>query len=272
MPAPGVCVDLERVLGNNTCTLVESILRAEEKATTDEIAVLVVPTTGGRSIESYALQVFNDWGIGKAGKDNGVLLVVALQDRTVRIEVGSGLEKVLTDGDAREIISSTLLPAFRQNRYRTGILAGLDAIRTGLGHAVNARNTLVTLPSDSGAVTPTVPATFRPGIADTDTGYDHNSAERGDSSDSSDSSATLWIVLLLVLAIGSWAWSAYAKANGISNGNDGGSGTYNSRRRYSSWSSRSNGSSRSRSSSSRSSGRSSFGGGRSRGGGGSGSW
>ncbi len=275
VPEPGVCVDQERVLGPQTCTLLAAILAADEKATTDEIAVLVVPTTGGRSIESYALEVFNDWGVGKAGKDNGVLLVVALQDRTVRIEVGTGLEKTLTDGDAREIISGTLLPAFRQSRYRTGILAGLDAIRKALGHPMSTRTMLVTLPADSGAVTPTAVPTYRPGIADTDPGYDDtgypgSSADRA--SERSDGSATLWIVLLLVLAVGSWAWSAYSKANGNSGGDDGSGSSYTRRRRYSSFSSRSNGSSSSRSSSSGGSRRSSFGGGRSRGGGGSGSW
>ena len=122
VPEPAICVDLPGVLGAETCRKVTAKLEADEKATGDELAVLVVRTTGDESIEEYALRAFNTWGVGQAGEDNGVLLVVALDDRTVRIQVGSGLEKTVTDGRAREIIGAELVPMFRAGSYRQGIL------------------------------------------------------------------------------------------------------------------------------------------------------
>src|SRR3954453_18376912 len=89
-PSPAVCSDSRGVLGPQTCARVAEILTADELATTDEIAVVVIGTTGTSTIESYATALFNNWAVGKAGVDNGVLVVVAFDDRTMRIEVGAG--------------------------------------------------------------------------------------------------------------------------------------------------------------------------------------
>ena len=73
------------------------LLKAHEERTGNQVVVLTTPSLGGESIEEYALQVFNTWKLGKKGKDNGVLVVVAPKDRRMRIEVGYGLEPMLTD-------------------------------------------------------------------------------------------------------------------------------------------------------------------------------
>jgi uncharacterized protein len=261
-PDARVCVDEVGVLGSALCTKVAAILDEDERLTTDEIAVLVVRTSGDETIEHYATRTFNSWGIGQADKDNGVLLLVAMDDRAVRIEVGTGLESTLTDGEAEEIIYGTITPEFKSGDYRTGILAGLDAIRKNLEHRVTVRNALAGLAGNAGTRYTPRPTTSR----------QHNVDDSGDDGETSSSDGTpvLWIVLLVLLVGGSWAWSAYRRANGYDDGDDDASGGYR-RSSYRSRGSRSFGSSGSRRSSGSSS-RSSFGGGRSRGGGGSGSW
>jgi len=268
VPEPAICVDLPGVLGAETCRTVTAKLEADEKATGDELAVLVVRTTGDESIEEYALRAFNTWGVGQAGEDNGVLLVVALDDRTVRIQVGSGLEKTVTDGRAREIIGAELVPMFRAGSYRQGILNGLDALRVRLGHEVTASNSLASIPQDPGYRPPAPAAAPRTSVA-FEYAYDRDEDEAQDSG--ADTKLILWVVLLVVIMLISWGISA-ARGGGGGDGDDSGSGY----RRRSSWGSTTRGFS-SRSSSSRSgsrsgSGRSSFGGGRSRGAGGSGKW
>jgi len=262
-PDSNVCVDVVGVLGSVTCSKVAAILDVDERLTTDEIAVLVVRTTGDETIEHYATRTFNSWGIGRADKNNGVLLLVAIDDRALRIEVGAGLEKTLTDGEAEEIIYGTITPQFSTGDYRSGILAGLDAIRRQLKHAVTSTNALAGLAdgADSG-ITP--PTTSRNQYA-----YDSDDEGR---SGSSGGGGVLWIILLVAVMVIGWAWSAYRRANGYDDGDDDSSYDYR-RSSYRSRGFRSFGSSRrSSGSSSRSSSRSGFGGGRSRGGGGSGSW
>ena len=106
-----------------------------EKDTTDELAVVTITSLGDESIETYAVGLFEKWGIGKKGKDNGVLFIMALEERKVRIEVGYGLEPVLTDGRAGRILDSEVVPSFREGDYETGIINGVAAIedylRTG---------------------------------------------------------------------------------------------------------------------------------------------
>ncbi|GII22390.1 hypothetical protein Pme01_19870 [Planosporangium mesophilum] len=136
-PAPdGRCVDTTGVLGSDLCSRITAVLRADEDRTGDEIAVAVVPTTGDASIESWATGLFNSWGVGKVGQDNGVLLVVAVDDHRLRIATGRGMTGRLSDDRADQIITTTITPEFRHDRYAAGILAGLDEIRRRLGHPV----------------------------------------------------------------------------------------------------------------------------------------
>ena len=91
-----------------------------------------MPDLGGATIEDYSVRLFEKWGIGKRGEDNGVLLIVAMAERDVRIEVGYGLEGVIPDGKAGRILDEAVLPEFRDGNYALGILNGVYEIRLAI--------------------------------------------------------------------------------------------------------------------------------------------
>jgi uncharacterized protein len=95
-----------------------------------EVAVVTVTSLDGQSVDTYANQLFNQWGIGAKGKDNGVLLLIAPNDRKVRFEVGYGLEPVLTDGRCGRVLDEQVLPAFKAGEYGRGALNGCTQIMT----------------------------------------------------------------------------------------------------------------------------------------------
>ncbi|MEO6121097.1 MAG: TPM domain-containing protein [Acidimicrobiales bacterium] len=99
----------------------------------NQVAVAVVATTGGRSIEDYSIDLAREWGVGRAGDDNGVVLVIAVEDRTLRIEVGRGLEGTLTDLQSGRIIRERLVPLLRDGKLGEAVAQGAVAIRTELG-------------------------------------------------------------------------------------------------------------------------------------------
>lgn len=103
-------------------------LEALERDTTDQVVVVTVPSLEGHEIEDYGYQLGRAWGIGREDKDNGVLLLIAPDEKKVRIEVGYGLEPVLTDAMSALIIQNAILPSFRQGYYERGITQGVDAI------------------------------------------------------------------------------------------------------------------------------------------------
>jgi uncharacterized protein len=103
-------------------------LAAHESATGQQVVVVTVQTLGGRPIEDFGYQLGRLWRIGRAGKDDGALLIVAAAERQVRIEVGYGLEGTLTDAQSWGIIQSHMLPHFRAGDYEAGILAGTRAV------------------------------------------------------------------------------------------------------------------------------------------------
>ncbi len=103
-------------------------LAALETKNTDQLVVVTVPTLQGYAIEDYGYKLGRHWQIGQAGANNGVILLVAPNERKVRIEVGYGLEGVLTDAYSSLIIQREILPRFRSNDYPGGIIAGTDAI------------------------------------------------------------------------------------------------------------------------------------------------
>jgi len=159
-PRRAVCVDQVGVLGAQACARISRVLRADEEDTTDEIAVVVVHSTGGVPIETWGTGLFNHWGLGKRSKNNGILLVVAVDDRRLRIVTGSGMADRLPDGAASEIIGGTITPLFRAGRIRDGVLAGVDEIRVHLGHVVDVTNQLVD--RDMAPVSEPVPAVGDP--------------------------------------------------------------------------------------------------------------
>lgn len=106
----------------------EGRLAALESRTTDQLVVVTVRSLQGYEIEEYGYQLGRAWGIGQSAVDNGVLLIVAPNERQVRIEVGYGLEPVLTDAMSSLIIQRRILPAFHEGDYAGGIAAGAEAI------------------------------------------------------------------------------------------------------------------------------------------------
>lgn len=103
-------------------------LKVHEDRTGNQIAVLTVPTINGESIEEYAVDVFDAWKLGQKGRDNGILIIVVPDDRRMRIEVGYGLETILTDGMAGEIIQMAMTPKFKNRDYDGGIADGTMAV------------------------------------------------------------------------------------------------------------------------------------------------
>lgn len=99
-----------------------------EKDTSNELSVVTIPNLGGDTIENFAVKLFQDWGIGKKNKDNGILLLIARDDRQMRIEVGYGLEGALTDAQSFWIIQNVLKPSFQSGDYYGGINGGVDSI------------------------------------------------------------------------------------------------------------------------------------------------
>ena len=106
----------------------ETMLFNFEQSTSSQIALLIIKSLNGSDIESYSMRVVEKWKLGQKGKDNGVLLLIALKDRKMRIEVGYGLEDIITDLKAGYIIRKIIVPYFKQGDYYQGIYKGLSAI------------------------------------------------------------------------------------------------------------------------------------------------
>jgi uncharacterized protein len=127
-PLQARVTDLTGTLSAAERQALEEKLAAWEAQTTNQLAVLIVPTTKPETIEEYGIRVAEAWKLGQKGKDNGVLLLIAKNDRQMRIEVGYGLEGELTDVTARRIIGDTIAPYFGKGQFTAGIGAGVDRI------------------------------------------------------------------------------------------------------------------------------------------------
>ncbi len=127
-PLRGRVNDYAGVLQQNQVQSLEAQLGQFERETGHQVALLTIPTLDGEDIEGFSIRVAENWQIGKKGFDNGVILVVAVNDRRLRLEVGYGLEGVLPDAIAKRIISDYIVPRFRSQDYGGGILAGVDAV------------------------------------------------------------------------------------------------------------------------------------------------
>ena len=127
-PLAARVTDLTGTLTAGQQAALEEKLAAFEERKGAQVAVLLVGTTAPESIEAYSIRVAEAWKLGRDGVDDGALLLVALEDRTLRIEVGYGLEGVLPDITARRIIEETIKPLFRQRDIHGGINAGVDRI------------------------------------------------------------------------------------------------------------------------------------------------
>jgi uncharacterized protein len=127
-PMGGRVIDQTATLTQEQKNALDQTLRSFEARKGSQVVVLIVPTTAPETIEQYSMRVAEQWKPGRKNVDDGVLLVVAKDDRTVRIEVGYGLEGALTDADSKRIISEIIVPKFRQGDFYGGITAGVDRI------------------------------------------------------------------------------------------------------------------------------------------------
>ncbi len=127
-PATGYVTDTAGLLSQTTKLKLEQFLRGFEQSDSTQITVLTIPTLDGAALEAYSLKVLENWKIGQQGKDNGALLLIAKQERKVRIEVGYGLEGRLTDLLSGRIISNEISPRFKQGDYDGGIISGVVAM------------------------------------------------------------------------------------------------------------------------------------------------
>lgn len=131
VPVPALSspvTDLTQTLTPDQRSALDSRLRAYEAQKGTQIAVLIVPTTQPESIEQYSIRVADQWKIGRQGTDDGVILLVAKNDRTVRIEVGTGLEGAVPDVLANRIISQVIVPRFREGDFAGGINEAITRI------------------------------------------------------------------------------------------------------------------------------------------------
>jgi uncharacterized protein len=130
-PSPqGYVNDFAGVLSSETIANVERLLSALDDVTSAEVVVVTLDNLEGVNIEEYAAGLFQNWGIGKKEKDNGVLFILAPQDKAVRIEVGYGLEPIITDGRAGRILDNQVMPYLRQDKYDEAVEAGVLAIES----------------------------------------------------------------------------------------------------------------------------------------------
>ena len=127
-PLVGRVVDQTATLSSGDVASLQQTLKDFEARKGSQIAVLIVPTTAPETIEQYSLRVAEAWKIGRKKIDDGALLVIAKNDRHLRIEVGYGLEGALTDVTSKRIIDEVITPKFRSGDFAGGISAGVDRI------------------------------------------------------------------------------------------------------------------------------------------------
>ncbi|MBP9924490.1 MAG: TPM domain-containing protein [Cyclobacteriaceae bacterium] len=125
--------DDAHVLKQETIDALEKQLKSYEDSTSNQIAILILSTLDGESVEDYSMRVAEKWALGQKEKDNGVLLLIAVDDHAMRIEVGAGLEGVLTDALCSRIIRNEMAPNFRRADFDTGVTAAIQAIIAGIG-------------------------------------------------------------------------------------------------------------------------------------------
>ena len=127
-PLQGYVNDYGQVLSVRARQHLEESLAAFERSDSTQVVVLTVPSLEGEDIEGFSIRVAEGWKIGHKGKDNGVILLVAKQERKVRVEVGRGLEGKLTDLVSGRIIRGEIVPRFKQGDFDGGTIAGVSAI------------------------------------------------------------------------------------------------------------------------------------------------
>lgn len=146
----GRVVDQAGILDASTIEAITSQLAGYESSTGNQVVVVTLSELKGYPIEDWGLALGRGWGIGQKGKNNGVLLIVAPNDRELRIEVGYGLEGDLPDATANTIIDSEIVPYFKRGDMKGGVRAGVNAILAALGGKYTPTKPLAVTHSKSG--------------------------------------------------------------------------------------------------------------------------
>jgi uncharacterized protein len=136
-PTTAPILDQANILSDEEEQALSSKITSEEKQTGNQVGVLTIPSLQGDALEDYSLAVARGWGIGQKDRNNGVLLLVAVNDHRLRIEVGYGLEGALPDIRANQIIEQRITPAFKQGNYYLGISSGVDGILMAIHNEVD---------------------------------------------------------------------------------------------------------------------------------------
>jgi uncharacterized protein len=126
----GFVNDFAGVLSQPERTELEGLCRKLEQKTGAEMAIVSVPSVEPIDTKEYAVKLFEKWGIGKKGKDNGLLILLAMQEKRIEIEVGYGLEGIVNDAKAGEILDKFVIPYFRQGKFGEGLYSGAVEIAT----------------------------------------------------------------------------------------------------------------------------------------------
>jgi uncharacterized protein len=140
---PKLVNDFANILLPEQASILEQRLDAFDDSTSNQIAIVTIPTLGDYDIETYANKLFRTWGIGSAKHDNGILILVAVNDHKMRIEVGRGLEGAIPDVTAKNIIDNDLAPNFKENNYYRGFdeaISSLSKAAAGEYHERRNRN------------------------------------------------------------------------------------------------------------------------------------
>src|SRR6185369_15906541 len=132
--------DEAHALQQATVDQLEKSLKSYEDSTSNQIAILIIQSLDGDILEEYSIRVAEKWKLGQKEKDNGVLLLIAVDDHKMRIEVGQGLEGVLTDALSNRIIRNEIAPNFRRGDYDAGVLSAIDAIIKSIGQEYSAND------------------------------------------------------------------------------------------------------------------------------------
>ena len=131
-PAKRWVIDDANILDEGTEHTISSLVQEHFDSTSNQVVVYTFNSLEGSTIEDYANAIYNKWHLGTKENNNGVLLIIAVEDHKMRIEVGYGLEKDLTDLETQDIIQNDIRPKFKEGNYNEGVLNGVQAILTAI--------------------------------------------------------------------------------------------------------------------------------------------
>ena len=140
----GFLNDFANIFSPDTKSQLEADLRNFADTTGNEISVVTINSLESESVETYAEKLFQEWGIGKEDEDNGLLLLIALEERVMRIEVGYGLEPYVTDIESGRIIREILTPAFQMGEFDQGVLSAIERVKEDILNGAEVSESVIT--------------------------------------------------------------------------------------------------------------------------------